>query len=126
MKHPQITGFGTGKSFSRTWNKQGKHRELENQFECGPFLKCNSNSIIKSTRTSLRYTNGCLPFSGVVFWRGMSLYDMISQCYGNADDLEKGRSMPVHYGNQELHFMTISSPLGTQLPQGERFSPVKN
>lgn len=25
--------------------------------------------------------------------------------------------MPVHYGSKEHHFHTISSPLGTQLPQ---------
>lgn len=25
--------------------------------------------------------------------------------------------MPVHYGSKELHFQTISSPLGTQIPQ---------
>lgn len=25
--------------------------------------------------------------------------------------------MPVHYGSREHHFHTISSPLGTQLPQ---------
>ncbi|KAG0656949.1 hypothetical protein C6P46_006779 [Rhodotorula mucilaginosa] len=28
-----------------------------------------------------------------------------------------GRQMPVHYGSREHHFHTISSPLGTQLPQ---------
>ena len=56
---------------------------------------------------------------GVIFWRGFSLYDMMSQCYGNADDIEKGRSMPVHYGSRELNLMTISSPLGTQIPQGK-------
>lgn len=25
--------------------------------------------------------------------------------------------MPVHYGNRSLNFQTISSPLGTQIPQ---------
>jgi hypothetical protein len=25
--------------------------------------------------------------------------------------------MPVHYGSNKLHFQTISSPLGTQIPQ---------
>ena len=61
---------------------------------------------------------------GVVFWRGFTLYDMMCQCYGNADDLEKGRSMPVHYGSKKLNFFTISSPLGTQLPQGIYFITV--
>lgn len=60
-----------------------------------------------------------MSFSGVIFWRGFSVYDMMSQCYGNADDVEKGRSMPVHYGNKDLHFVTISSTLATQMPQGK-------
>jgi 2-oxoisovalerate dehydrogenase E1 component alpha subunit len=28
-----------------------------------------------------------------------------------------GRQMPVHYGSKKLNFHTISSPLGTQIPQ---------
>jgi 2-oxoisovalerate dehydrogenase E1 component alpha subunit len=32
-------------------------------------------------------------------------------------DEGKGRQMPVHYGSKELAFQTISSPLGTQIPQ---------
>merc|ERR1711890_6201 len=41
----------------------------------------------------------------------------MNQCYGNADDDGTGKQMPVHYGSKELNFVTISSPLGTQLPQ---------
>uniref|UniRef100_A0A914SGP1 2-oxoisovalerate dehydrogenase subunit alpha n=1 Tax=Parascaris equorum TaxID=6256 RepID=A0A914SGP1_PAREQ len=29
----------------------------------------------------------------------------------------KGKQMPVHYGSLEHHFVTISSPLGTQISQ---------
>uniref|UniRef100_A0A914H2Q7 2-oxoisovalerate dehydrogenase subunit alpha n=1 Tax=Globodera rostochiensis TaxID=31243 RepID=A0A914H2Q7_GLORO len=32
-------------------------------------------------------------------------------------DEGKGKQMPVHYGSPGLNFVTISSPLGTQLPQ---------
>ena len=35
----------------------------------------------------------------------------------NEADKGKGRQMPIHYGSAEHHFQTISSPLGTQLPQ---------
>ena len=41
----------------------------------------------------------------------------MNQCYSNALDYGKGRQMPVHYGSRALNFQTISSPLGTQLPQ---------
>lgn len=47
----------------------------------------------------------------------------MNQCYGNVNDLGKGRQMPVHYGCKERHFVTISSPLATQIPQGEDACP---
>lgn len=51
-------------------------------------------------------------------WRGFPLESFMNQCYGNVADAGKGRQMPVHYGSKEHNFMTISSPLGTQMPQG--------
>lgn len=55
--------------------------------------------------------------TGVLLWRGFSIADFVNQCYGNALDAGKGRQMPVHYGSEKLHFVTISSPLATQMPQ---------
>ncbi|MCL4138533.1 UNVERIFIED_CONTAM: hypothetical protein GTU68_037079 [Idotea baltica] len=55
--------------------------------------------------------------AGVLMWRGFSLNKFMNQCYGNEEDLGKGRQMPVHYGSKELNFVTISSPLATQMPQ---------
>lgn len=52
-------------------------------------------------------------------YRGFPLDLFMAQCYANADDLGKGRQMPVHYGCKDLNFVTISSPLATQIPQGE-------
>lgn len=52
-------------------------------------------------------------------YRGFPLDLFMAQCYANADDLGKGRQMPVHYGCRDLNFVTISSPLATQIPQGE-------
>jgi len=54
---------------------------------------------------------------GVLMWRGFGLQRFADQLFGNADDLGKGRQMPVHYGSKDLHFQTISSPLATQIPQ---------
>ena len=42
----------------------------------------------------------------------------MDQCYGNVSDEGKGRNMPVHYGSTEFNYVTISSPLATQMPQG--------
>lgn len=55
--------------------------------------------------------------AGVLLWRGFSLENFMNQNFGTEDDLGKGRQMPVHYGSKELNFHTISSPLGTQIPQ---------
>ncbi|KAG8542067.1 hypothetical protein GDO81_027548 [Engystomops pustulosus] len=55
--------------------------------------------------------------AGVLMYRGYPLDLFMSQCYGNASDPGKGRQMPVHYGSRDLNFVTISSPLATQIPQ---------
>ncbi|XP_076354145.1 branched chain keto acid dehydrogenase E1 subunit alpha [Tachypleus tridentatus] len=55
--------------------------------------------------------------AGVLMWRGFTLDQFMNQCYGNQEDFGKGRQMPVHYGSRDLNFITISSPLATQMPQ---------
>jgi len=50
-------------------------------------------------------------------YRGFPLSQFMNQCYSNHLDIGKGRQMPVHYGSKEFNFQTISSPLGTQIPQ---------
>ena len=50
--------------------------------------------------------------------RGFSLDEFCNQCYSNTHDKGKGKQMPIHYGSRELNFVTISSPLATQMPQG--------
>uniref|UniRef100_A0A914DDK5 2-oxoisovalerate dehydrogenase subunit alpha n=1 Tax=Acrobeloides nanus TaxID=290746 RepID=A0A914DDK5_9BILA len=55
--------------------------------------------------------------AGVLMWRGFPLDQFINQCYGNSRDFGKGKQMPVHYGSEKHNFVTISSPLTTQMPQ---------
>lgn len=50
-------------------------------------------------------------------WRGFTLQQFTDQCFSNESDLGKGRQMPIHYGSRALNYQTISSPLGTQIPQ---------
>ena len=54
---------------------------------------------------------------GAFFWRGYSCADYIHQLYGNAKDPIKGRQMPVHHSAVALNIVSISSPVGTQIPQ---------
>jgi 2-oxoisovalerate dehydrogenase E1 component alpha subunit len=50
-------------------------------------------------------------------YRGYSLDQFMNQMFSNELDPAKGRQMPIHYGSKELNYMTISSPLATQIPQ---------
>jgi 2-oxoisovalerate dehydrogenase E1 component alpha subunit len=55
-------------------------------------------------------------------YRGFTTEQFMNQLFGNAEDLGKGRQMPVHYGSRELNFMTVSSPLATQIPQAAGYA----
>jgi len=59
----------------------------------------------------------CYREPGTVFWRGFSLNLYIAQLMGNVNDLCKGRQMPNHYAAKSLKISSISSPVGTQIPQ---------
>ena len=45
------------------------------------------------------------------------MVSMMNHCIGNEMDNVKGRQMPVHYTWKEGHFISISSPVGTQFNQ---------
>lgn len=59
---------------------------------------------------------------GALRYRGFSLEQFMNQLFSNEKDLGKGRQMPVHYGSKDIHYMTISSPLGTQIPQASGYA----
>ncbi len=54
---------------------------------------------------------------GIAFWRGYTVLEYTNQLFGNAEDPVKGRQMPVHHSAKWLNFVSISSPVGTQIPQ---------
>ncbi len=54
---------------------------------------------------------------GAAFYRGFPLTKYVSQLMGNANDPIKGRQMPVHFSYREGNFTSVSSPVGTQIPQ---------
>lgn len=53
---------------------------------------------------------------GSLMWRGWEIKDFANQCASNEHDIGKGRQMPVHYGDRSRSFITVSSPLATQIP----------
>ena len=54
---------------------------------------------------------------GLLMQCGAPLDQMIANCFGNSDDLCKGRQMPVHYAFGKQHLVSISSPIGTHVIQ---------
>lgn len=59
---------------------------------------------------------------GALMYRGFSIDEFMNQLFGNDLDYGKGRQMPIHYGSRKLHYMTISSPLATQIPQATGYA----
>lgn len=59
---------------------------------------------------------------GALRYRRFSLEQFMNQLFSNEKDLGKGRQMPVHYGSKDIYYMTISSPLGTQIPQASGYA----
>ena len=55
--------------------------------------------------------------SGLWLVRGMPPLAIMCQCLGNRFDHTKGRQMPVHYSWCAGNVVSVSSPVGTQLPQ---------
>ncbi|MFG6160344.1 thiamine pyrophosphate-dependent dehydrogenase E1 component subunit alpha [Halomonas sp. 1390] len=59
---------------------------------------------------------------GALIYRGFTFDEFMNQLFGNELDYGKGRQMPIHYGSRKLHYMTISSPLATQIPQATGYA----
>ncbi|WP_137166956.1 thiamine pyrophosphate-dependent dehydrogenase E1 component subunit alpha [Salinimonas lutimaris] len=59
---------------------------------------------------------------GALAYRGYTTSQFMNQMFSNEKDPNKGRQMPIHYGDKPLNFMTISSPLGTQIPQAAGYA----
>ncbi|MCH8532797.1 MAG: thiamine pyrophosphate-dependent dehydrogenase E1 component subunit alpha [Saccharospirillum sp.] len=59
---------------------------------------------------------------GALRHRGFTVDQFMDQCFSNERDLGKGRQMPIHYGCKALNYNTISSPLGTQIPQAAGYA----
>ena len=49
--------------------------------------------------------------------KGVSLRTLYDQMWGNANDLVKGRQMPNHFAIPDINWVSISSPIGTQISQ---------
>lgn len=60
--------------------------------------------------------------SGVLLWRGFTMQEACDQIMGNQNGSCRGKQMPIHYGSKALQFVTISSPLATQMVTDLQFT----
>jgi 2-oxoisovalerate dehydrogenase E1 component alpha subunit len=64
----------------------------------------------------------CYREFGAALMRGLPLQSFIDNMFGNDNDMVRGRQMPDHYTCRRANFMSISSPVGTQITQGVGFA----
>lgn len=99
---------------------------LQRQGRIGFYLTCTGEeAAVVGSAAALNDDDWLVPAyreSGLALWRGVDLVKYVSQMYGNAYDNVKGRQMPNHYSFRELRMLSISSPVGTQIPQATGFA----
>jgi 2-oxoisovalerate dehydrogenase E1 component alpha subunit len=64
----------------------------------------------------------CYREFGAALMRGLPFQRFIDNMFGNDNDTVRGRQMPDHYTSRRAHFMSVSSPVGTQITQGVGFA----
>jgi 2-oxoisovalerate dehydrogenase E1 component alpha subunit len=93
---------------------------LQRQGQLGFYMKSLGEEASHLSVFPLRKTDWVLPSyreQGAWFWAGYTIKDFINQLFGNEEDPIKGRQMPVHHSANWLNYVSISSPVGTQIPQ---------
>ena len=64
----------------------------------------------------------CYREFGAALMRGLELQVFVHNMFGNAKDTVRGRQMPDHYTCRRVGWMSISSPVGTQITQAAGFA----
>jgi pyruvate dehydrogenase E1 component alpha subunit len=93
---------------------------LQRQGRLGFYMKSLGEEASHFAVATLRETDWVYPSyreQGAWFWRGYTIEQFINQLFGNEKDPIKGRQMPVHHSANWLNLVSISSPVGTQIPQ---------
>ena len=93
---------------------------LQRQGRLGFYMKSIGEEASHFAVQPLRENDWVFPSyreQGSWFWRGYTVEEYINQLFGNERDPVKGRQMPVHHSAKWLNMVSISSPVGTQIPQ---------
>ena len=95
--------------------------KMQRQGRLGFYLACTGEEACSyGPAYALRHDDWLYPAyrePGTALWRGMDFQAWVDNMVGNIDDPVKGRQMPVHWTCREHNVVSISSPVGTQIPQ---------
>lgn len=95
--------------------------EAQRQGRISFYLTCNGEEAINiASAAALNFEDLVFPQyrePGVLLWRGFTIQEFANQLFGNKADYGKGKQMPIHYGSNKHNYITVSSTVGTQLPQ---------
>ena len=125
--HPEREPKLTGDELRRLFRAMTLQRILDDRMirmqrvgRIGFYLTCTGEEAVPyGTAHALR--EGDWIFSayretGAALYRGYPLRTFMNQMFGNAEDTVKGRQMPVHHTARNINFVSISSPVGSQIP----------
>ena len=93
---------------------------LQRQGRIGFYAPCTGEEAVQvGSAIALEKGDWCVAQyrePGAALVRGMPLFKLICNMYGNVQDPLQGRQMPCHYGSLDSRFIPASSPVGTQIP----------
>jgi pyruvate dehydrogenase E1 component alpha subunit len=93
---------------------------LQRQGRLGFYMKSIGEEASHFSVVPLRMSDWVFPSyreQAAWFWRGYPIDTFVQQLFGNEQDPIKGRQMPIHHSANWLNMVSISSPVGTQIPQ---------
>ncbi len=105
------------------WNREVDERltRLQRQGRIGFYVgSVGEEAVMIGTAAALEPQDWVVPCyreAGVALYRGMSLDTLVQNVFGTALDVAKGRQMPCHWNDRERNILSVSSPVGTQIPQ---------
>src|SRR6185369_11273704 len=125
--HPEREPKLTGDELRRLFRAITLQRILDDRMmrlqrvgRIGFYLSCiGEEAAVYGTAHALRDSDWILTAyreTGAALYRGYSLRIFMCQMFGNAEDPVKGRQMPVHHTARKWNFVSISSPVGSQIP----------
>jgi 2-oxoisovalerate dehydrogenase E1 component alpha subunit len=105
------------------WNRELDERltKLQRQGRIGFHIgSVGEEALMIGSAAATRPSDWIMPSyreAGVAMYRGMAIEALVHNMFGTAEDPVQGRQMPCHYSDREHNFLSISSPVGTQIPQ---------